>query len=280
MVWLDRSTIRAQLRAHNQLPSNNLWRRWLRDHPKTNPESYQEGIWTRCICMQIPSPRFWTMPMTPCTFFTHVFQKRIYNCRAFLASSEYGQLKNNKRHSELNCAKAALSQLWNGSFSHKRRQNESSHSPTLPEPRNGPYQTSISHTCWSAAKADITSASVNPRCVKDASLFFDDLLFCTGLITAWTNASKSGTTRGCSGVVQQQTCLYTQSCKQKYIRITMMITSVDKELGASWVDTTLASRARDKTFHSWRSAKLDSAFLSSQVSKITTKRAVYYTYVQ
>ena len=143
------------------------------------------------------------------------FSKANLQLQSILASFEYGKLKNNKCHSELNYAKAALSQLWNGSLAHKRRQNESFHSPTLPEPRNGPYQTSISHTCWSAAKADITSASVNPRCVKDASLFFDDLLFCTGLITAWTNASKSGTTRGCNGVVQQQTCLYTQSCKQK-----------------------------------------------------------------
>lgn len=116
--------------------------------------------------------------------FSDTFLKANLQLQSILTSSEYGKLKNNKCHSELNYLKAALSQLWNGSLSHKLRQNESSHSPTLPEPRNGPYQTSISHTCWSAAKADITSASVNPRCVKDASLFFDDLLFCTGLITA------------------------------------------------------------------------------------------------
>ena len=108
--------INHQLRADNQLNSDNVWWKWTRDNPKTNPESYHEGIWTRCICLQIPSPRFWTTPMTPCKFFTHVFQKRIYNCRAFLVSSEYGKLKNNECHSELNYAKAALPQLWNGEY--------------------------------------------------------------------------------------------------------------------------------------------------------------------
>lgn len=66
-------------------------------------------------------------------------------------------------------------------------------------------RTSLSHACSSAANTDITSASVNPCSVKAASLFLVDLD--VGLMTEHTKASRRGTTRGWSGVLQQQICL-------------------------------------------------------------------------
>ena len=48
---------------------------------------------------------------------------------------------------------------------------------------------------------------MNPQSEKVASLFLAVLEFDTGLITECTKASRRGTTKGWSGVTQQQTCL-------------------------------------------------------------------------